>query len=287
MSMQHKVYVSPNEWAYFFHDGMEKEIVNHLDLNILVGGVAKDKNDFEEIHPFKADPFFRFYYMTAGEIELIFTDYSITLRPGNSYLIPASKPFRYSTKKGFSHYWLHFCSELLEKIPHFQHLLEIKSQKETKQMMIDFLHMAEFSKEMKNVMEADIILRRLLIPFLETMPEGDYSRVQSLNRFSPVIEYINHHIADNLTIPVLASMLRMNRNDFSAEFYRVFKIKPKQYICHRRINRAKILLLRTDMTIKEISMQVGYDNEFFFYRLFKKYTEMTPSDFRKNSNLGF
>jgi len=71
MSMQHKVYVPPKEWAYFFYDGIKKEIVNNLDLNILVGGAAKDKNDFKDIHPFRTDPFFRFYYVTAGEVELI------------------------------------------------------------------------------------------------------------------------------------------------------------------------------------------------------------------------
>lgn len=286
MSAETETQVPSKELAYFFPDTQEREIVNHLDLNILVTGVAEAKNDLEQIHPFRADPFYRIYYATAGEVELIYASGSFTLRSGYVYLMPASQPFRYISKSGFSHYWLHFCSSHLEKIPHFQNLLELPAPKETERLMQDFLRLAEAGKGIKNLMEADIILRRLLIPFLETMPEGDYEQVNRLYRFSLVIKYIDRHIAEDLTVPYLASMLRMNRNDFSAEFHRAFGIPPKQYICQRRIGRAKVLLLSSTLSIKQIGEQVGYDNEFFFYRLFRKYSGVTPSWFRHNSNLG-
>ena len=48
----------------------------------------------------------------------------------------------------------------------------------------------------------------------------------------------------------------------------------------------RLVQIQTDPVFHEISEKVGYDNEFFFYRLFRKYTGKTPSEFRKSSHLG-
>jgi YesN/AraC family two-component response regulator len=49
-----------------------------------------------------------------------------------------------------------------------------------------------------------------------------------------------------------------------------------------RIDKAKKLLLSTDKTVNEISINVGYENSSFFTRLFKKNTGLTPAKWRKN-----
>ena len=47
------------------------------------------------------------------------------------------------------------------------------------------------------------------------------------------------------------------------------------------------MLLNTDFNIKQIAYAIGYDNEFFFSRLFKKYTSISPTEFRNNANLAW
>ena len=79
----------------------------------------------------------------------------------------------------------------------------------------------------------------------------------------------------------------MRPNDFSADFRRAFGVPPKQYICQRRMGIAKTLLLSSNLSVKQISIKVGYDNEFFFSRLFKKYTGHSPSNFRDRSKFGY
>ncbi len=65
---------------------------------------------------------------------------------------------------------------------------------------------------------------------------------------------------------------------------RIFKTKlhrtPIQYINLFRISRAKELLKHTTLSIKEIACEVGIDNPYYFYRLFKKLVNMTPTEFR-------
>jgi YesN/AraC family two-component response regulator len=53
----------------------------------------------------------------------------------------------------------------------------------------------------------------------------------------------------------------------------------------RRVERAKELLLSTDMNNAEIAMSVGYSEPMYFHRAFKKLTNMTPQHFRMENLL--
>ena len=72
--------------------------------------------------------------------------------------------------------------------------------------------------------------------------------------------------------------------DSGLMFHRSCGLPPKQYISLRRISRAKYLLWRTKLSVKEIAEQCGYENKYFFYRIFKKYTGVTPRQYRRNGN---
>lgn len=281
-------HLTKNETAYYFTDeGAERELISHLDLNILAVGIATRKADLDVIHPFRSDPFFRLYYIVEETVDLIFADSRHTLHPGHMYLIPALQPFRYSKSEGFTHYWIHFCSSQLEKLHFSQYPLECLALDDVTNLMRSLLAFGETGSGIKALCHADIILRKLLIPFLELIPEHDYQKIKAIGAYQHVIEYINRNLTSKLSIPKLAMLVGMNRNKFSADFHRVFGIPPKQYICNRRIGQAKIMLLNTDLSIKEIGYAIGYDNEFFFSRLFKKYTGMSPSVFRNKANLAW
>lgn len=55
----------------------------------------------------------------------------------------------------------------------------------------------------------------------------------------------------------------------------------KDYLTERRIERAKYLLVNTEMKIYEISEVTGYSDYFYFTKVFRKWTGKTPSDFRE------
>jgi AraC family transcriptional regulator len=100
-----------------------------------------------------------------------------------------------------------------------------------------------------------------------------------------VLNHIHQHLDKSLQIPELAAMVKMTRGTFSRGFREAFGLPPKQYVVQARMDRAKVLLVRTQDPIKNIASQVGYENEFFFYRIFKKYTGITPDEYRRLNNL--
>ena len=58
-----------------------------------------------------------------------------------------------------------------------------------------------------------------------------------------------------------------------------------QYIVSLRIAAAKGYLENSNKNIAEIASTVGYDNALYFSRLFKKYTGLTPSEYRKKNKI--
>jgi len=56
---------------------------------------------------------------------------------------------------------------------------------------------------------------------------------------------------------------------------------PHAYLIKVRLERAKELLITTSFNVSEISFAVGYENPLYFSRMFKKYTGVSPANYKK------
>ena len=93
--------------------------------------------------------------------------------------------------------------------------------------------------------------------------------------------YIRLHTAE-VTARALEDVFHYHRNYYNL-LLRKYKGKSfRQYVQEIRIQRAKALILETNLPLKEVALQVGYENTGFFYQLFEKITGMTPMEYRKN-----
>ncbi len=99
-------------------------------------------------------------------------------------------------------------------------------------------------------------------------------------RLRRVIEYIETHLADDLSIATLASVADRSLHHFSEAFRQSTGVPPHQFVLIRRIERAKVLLISTDMTITEIAFAVGYSSQSHFALKFRDLTGVTPQRFR-------
>ena len=141
------------------------------------------------------------------------------------------------------------------------------------------LHVFRNSKPLKEG-EASEMITQMLNTLL-------YTRAYSGNTTShfKVVEksraYINEHFSEPLTLDQLAKNANMSPFHFSRVFTAQTGFTPHQYLIATRINSAKFLLKLPDVPVKEIAFGSGFNSESSFCSTFRKWENMTPSEYRE------
>lgn len=95
-----------------------------------------------------------------------------------------------------------------------------------------------------------------------------------------MIDFIETHYREDISVQDLASYCSMNANYASQLFKQRMGFSFVQYLKTLRIAHARWLLSKTDETIFTIASEVGYSNYFYFAKVFKKETGLTPTEYR-------
>ena len=116
-------------------------------------------------------------------------------------------------------------------------------------------------------------------PVTETAPS-----VQVLSRgnfVSAMIDYINSHYMEDISIQTLADLCSINPNYAGQLFKQKMNQTFNSYLSNFRIQKAEKLLVDTDMPIALVAASVGYQDYFYFAKVFKRMTGMIPSEYRE------
>ncbi|MGV8979760.1 response regulator transcription factor [Clostridium sp.] len=108
---------------------------------------------------------------------------------------------------------------------------------------------------------------------------------RSVGILSKVEKYINVNFDQSLTLKDIASHFYVNSAYLGQIFKRKLGISFNDYLLKLRIEKAKALLLRTDMKIYEISESVGYKDVDYFITNFEKLISKTPLQYRKSKQI--
>jgi two-component system response regulator YesN len=99
---------------------------------------------------------------------------------------------------------------------------------------------------------------------------------------SQVKDYIHAHLAEDVSLHILADQVNLHPVYLSKVFKLETKEGIKDYLHRVRMEKAVHLLKSGDLRIYEITTEVGYLNTPYFIKVFKKEFAMTPQEFRDN-----
>jgi AraC family transcriptional regulator len=103
------------------------------------------------------------------------------------------------------------------------------------------------------------------------------------SRFRQVLEYIDSHLDDDLTIARLSSVAAFSKYHFHRQFSELFGISVYKYVRLTRLKRASYqLAFRKQIAIVDIALTSNYENHESFSRAFKQSIGQTPSEFREH-----
>ena len=104
-------------------------------------------------------------------------------------------------------------------------------------------------------------------------------------QMQPIIQYVNEHYPQKITIPALTRMFHTNRTTLSERFLRATGLSVMAYLTKLRIKMACVFLKDTTLSITEIMYRVGFEDRTHFGRVFKKETSFSPSEYpQKNQH---
>ena len=95
------------------------------------------------------------------------------------------------------------------------------------------------------------------------------------------INYIQHHYDEKISLEDVAQKLNLSKHYLCSAFKKVTGENMSLYINKLRIEKAKSLLLESDGRIKEIFEEVGYSNQQYFSKVFKKITGITVMEYKE------
>ncbi|WP_217595239.1 helix-turn-helix domain-containing protein [Cohnella sp. GbtcB17] len=93
-------------------------------------------------------------------------------------------------------------------------------------------------------------------------------------------QYVSQNIGSKITLEEVADMLHINSSYFSRLFKRETGYNFIQYVTSAKMERAKELLARSNMSVEEVAARLGYENKSYFAKLFKKHIGGTPGEYR-------
>lgn len=122
-----------------------------------------------------------------------------------------------------------------------------------------------------------------LITILDKFTKNAFKFNDSKNSFiiQKSIIFINENYKRNITLDTVANLVYLNPSYFSTLFKKELGISFSNYLNKIRIEQSKLLLNNTNYSILETALEVGFEDQSYFTKVFKNFTNMTPKEYRQ------
>jgi Transcriptional regulator containing an amidase domain and an AraC-type DNA-binding HTH domain len=254
-------------------------------------------------------PFARIYHVTGGAARTYIGDKMYSLEPGNLYLTPPFTLHDDECDSFFSLYYIHFYEKAINKESIFdiydfpigmeatpldllltKRLLDINPERHLRHYDPQLYdnpptfsqNIADNSRmPVHSALETRGILYQLTSKFLVS------AKIKSRHmddRVNKCLQYIHENVDKTITVNQLADIACITEDHFIRIFKKEMRCTPIKYINSKKIEKAQLLLLTTDMPIKDIAFDLSADNISYFNRIFKQHTGKTPGQYREEFN---
>ncbi len=214
--------------------------------------------------------------------------FSAVIEPGDAFLLFPGVWHRYApdAETGWHEHWIGFDGDLVRRW--LKHKF-ISPQKPVVKIHAEDVVQLTFSQMMQSVRANRSALQQILAGATANLIGLYYSAKQTSPAAGPLnasaielaINRLQNDFAQPLDMKLLARELGVSYSWFRSHFAAHTGLSPHQYLLELRLVRARNLIAETELTVKEIAAQTGFDDEHYFSRLFRQKLNFTPSQWRQ------
>lgn len=271
--------------------------MDNLNFSITSGGYYKCTQNWSNVK-INRDNCFKLYFPTEGNASIKVSGKWYQLNAGNVYFINGFMLEAQECNHYMQVYWLHFLpqsQELNIVLNKFSPVFSWNSNDSIAQQIeykkiVNLFENAE-SSEAKPIKSVSLSLisyiNAVILLLVSDMSEKQASDISNnipmdiFSKIQPAVEYINTNFRSNLTLDEISQQVFLNKVYFIRIFKKCFNMTPNIYLNMLRLNEATILLSRTNMSIQQISNNLGFCNQFYFSKVFKSRFNCTPVEYRR------
>lgn len=218
----------------------------------------------------------------------------IEVSPSQFITIPANTPHKYFSSENdpWTIYWVHFKGELSQYIVG----LILQQSKNSLQNITYSEKRINLFEELYTNLERGYSgdnLRYLNMTFFNFLSSflyaGNFDYVKNnpeKDIISASIDLMQQKIHTILGLSELSGFANLSVSHFSCIFKTKTGYSPIEYFNHLKIQKACMYLLISKMSIKEIAINLGIDDQYYFSRMFSKLMGISPTEYRKRNNTG-
>lgn len=250
------------------------QALNALSLQLLGSGRSLVSPAWTDTA--KNTDFTRLYYVTAGEAVITTSCATYRLTPGNWYLLPAGYSFDYCCPHQMDHIYFHLklcTANGFDLLRSCREPLSLPAPPQA--LFLDAVQQPDLL--------FGLLLRQALYSVLTEILTA-HSIVITRTCFSTCVEqalvYINHHLRADLTIDQIAEEVFVSRSTLTKHFRKELGTSVNAYLHDALLSKGQELLVNSNLSIRQISEQLGYSDQFYFSRRFREKYGLPPQKYR-------
>jgi AraC family transcriptional regulator of arabinose operon len=223
----------------------------------------------------------------CGVVEL--GSQSLSVRAGDALLLPKGSQHQYRADidNPWTIYWVHFEGDLAEEFlgavrgsTQFSSVLHVGTHA---RLIADFETLMDTQKTGYNrraFVHAANLLRQMLA-YLSMLAPAVQAKVQHAMDLEGIHALMEEKLHGHLDLDTLAGYAKLSKYHFSNKYKALTGHSPIQYFLHLKMERACYLLDVSGISVKDVSQTLGYEDSYYFSRLFKKIIGVAPRQYRK------
>lgn len=224
-------------------------------------------------------PYSRLYFVHkhGGWLETKTGD--VPLEPGKMYLVPPYFRINLRTKDKIEKFYYHFTTRF-DGIEIFEDLGQCLVLDMDESLLNRYLHVFE-SEEIADLLKFKSLIYETVAIFMKKYLPDLKNKLLIASKYKEIHKYIDSNLSMTLSAKSVSQALGISHISVSRSYSMDTGITLNKYIRSRIIYKSIDLLLHTDMRIKEIAGKLGFVDEFYFSRYFKKEMEYSPREYRR------
>lgn len=262
-------------------------------LNLNYCGVEICNPDFKVLPHIRQE--YLLHYIISGKGYYHTSEDDYALKDGDIFLIKPNQLVSYETDPWapFHFTWIAFsgneADEIVPTLGFSDHTLvrHLHSQYSIHEIIMECIDLLESKSNYNEYMikaKLYYIFGCLSNSYRMDQPSCNSTRNHVSEHVNKAMSFIRLNYMTSITVNDVSNFVGLERSYFSKIFHKYTGKTVQEYLMVVRLQQAKLLLVQTTYSVKEISSFIGFSDECYFSRAFKKATGTSPSAFRENEN---